>query len=214
MYVPPHFEETRLEVLHELIRARPLATVVTLSADGINANHIPLHLCEQQGRLGALRGHVARSNPMWRDRVEDVEALAIFQGAHGYISPSWYPTKREHGKVVPTWNYAVVHAYGPLRVIDDPVWLRELLEVLVRRHEASSIAPWSISDAPPEFIERMIGSIVGFEIVISRLNGKWKASQNQPAENRAGVVEALKQRGDPTAIEMAELVQQASGGDR
>jgi transcriptional regulator len=214
MYVPPHFEETRLEVLHELIRARPLATVVTLSADGINANHIPLHLCEQQGRLGALRGHVARSNPMWRDRVEDVEALAIFQGAHGYISPSWYPTKREHGKVVPTWNYAVVHAYGPLRVIDDPVWLRELLEVLVRRHEASSIAPWSISDAPPEFIERMIGSIVGFEIVISRLNGKWEASQNQPAENRAGVVEALKQRGDPTAIEMAELVQQASGGDR
>lgn len=214
MYVPPHFEETRLEVLHELIRARPLATVVTLSADGINANHVPLHLCEEPGRFGALRGHVARSNPMWADRVEEVEALAIFQGAHGYISPSWYPTKREHGKVVPTWNYAVVHAYGPLRVIDDPVWLRGLLEALVSRHEASSIAPWSISDAPPEFVERMIESIVGFEIVISRLNGKWKASQNQPAENRAGVVEALKQRGDATALEMAQLVKRASGGDR
>src|ERR1700722_4041184 len=166
MYVPPHFEETRLEVLHELIRARPLATVVTLSADGINANHVPLHLCEEPGRFGALRGHVARSNPMWRDRVEDVEALAIFQGAHGYISPSWYPTKREHGKVVPTWNYAGVHAYGSIRVIGDPVWPRGLLAALVSRHEGSLISPWSISDAPPEFVERMIESIVGFEIVI------------------------------------------------
>ena len=214
MYVPPHFEETRLEVLHELIRARPLATVVTLSADGINANHIPLHLCEDQGRFGALRGHVARSNPMWRDRTQEVEALAIFQGASGYISPSWYPTKREHGKVVPTWNYAVVHAYGALRVIDDPAWLRGQLEALVSRHEAASIAPWSISDAPPEYIERMIESIVGFEIVISRLNGKWKASQNQPAGNRAGVVDGLKERGDATALEMAELIRQPSGDAR
>jgi transcriptional regulator len=211
MYVPKHFEETRLDVLHQLMHERPLATVVTLSAGGINANHVPLLLSQPHGRFGALRGHVARSNPMWNDRLPDVEALAIFQGPGAYISPSWYPTKREHGRVVPTWNYAVVHAYGPLRVIDDPVWLRGLLEALVSRHEASSAAPWSISDAPPEYIERMIESIVGFEIVISRLTGKWKVSQNQPSENRAAVVDALRQRGDASALEMAALVQEASG---
>jgi transcriptional regulator len=210
MYLPSHFQETRLEVLHALMRARPLATLVTLTSDGINANHVPLHLEPERGRFGALWGHVARSNPMWSERVQDVEVLAIFQGPEAYISPSWYPNKREHGRVVPTWNYAVVHAYGTLRVIDDPAWLRTLLEALVGRHEASSSAPWSIADAPPEFIERMIGSIVGFEIVISRLVGKWKASQNQPAANRAGVVEALKRRGDADALEMAELVARAA----
>lgn len=210
MYVPSHFEETRLEVLHALMRAQPLATVVTLSAAGLNANHIPVHLAADQGPFGALRGHVARSNPFWSDRVQDVEALAIFHGAESYISPSWYPTKREHGKVVPTWNYAVVHAYGPLRVIDDPGWLRTQLEALVSRHEAQSAAPWSIADAPPDFIKRMIESIVGFEIVISRLTGKWKVSQNQPAINRASVIEALRQRGDPNALDVAQLVEEAS----
>jgi transcriptional regulator len=210
MYVPSHFEETRLEVLHELMRARPLATVVTLSVDGINANLVPLHLCADQGRFGALRGHVARGNPMWSDRVQDVEALAIFHGPDSYVSPSWYPTKREHGKVVPTWNYAVVHAYGVLRVIDDPAWLRTLLEELVTRFEAQSAAPWSISDAPPDFVARMIESIVGFEIAISRIEGKWKVSQNQPAANRAGAVEGLRQRGDAGALEIADLVEKAS----
>ncbi len=210
MYVPSHFEETRLEVLHSLMRAQPLATVVTLAAEGINANHIPLHLCPDQGRFGALRGHVARSNPIWSDRVQDVEALAIFQGPDGYISPSWYPTKRDHGKVVPTWNYAVVHAYGALRVVDDPAWLRSQLEALVSRHEAQSAVPWSIADAPPDFIGRMIESIVGFEIVISRLQGKWKVSQNQPAVNRASVIDNLRQRGDANALEIARLVEEAS----
>jgi transcriptional regulator len=214
MYVPSHFEEARLEVLHQLIQARPLATVITLSAGGINANHVPLHLAPAQGRFGALQGHVARSNPIWSDRVQDVEALAIFKGPDAYISPSWYPAKREHGKVVPTWNYVVVHAYGPLRVIDDPLWLRGQLQALVGEHEASSIAPWSISDAPPEFIERMIGSIVGFEIVISKLVGKWKLSQNQPAANRAGVVDGLTARADADALEVAELVKEASRNAR
>ena len=206
MYVPSHFEETRAEVLHALIHACPLATVVTLSADGINANHIPLHLSANDGRLGTLRGHVARANPMWSDRVERVEALAIFQGPHAYVSPSWYPAKREHGKVVPTWNYVVVHARGPLRVIDDPAWLRGQLEALVSRHEAASADPWSIADAPPDYVERMIGSIVGLEIAVSRLTGKWKVSQNQPVQNRAGVVQALQQLGDADALEMARLV--------
>lgn len=210
MYVPSHFEEARLEVLHGLIRAQPLATVVTLSADGINANHIPLHLAAEQGQFGALRGHVARSNPIWSNLVQDVEALAIFHGADAYISPSWYPTKREHGKVVPTWNYAVVHAYGALRVVDDPAWLRSQLEALVSRHEADSAAPWSITDAPPDFIGRMIESIVGFEIVISRLKGKWKVSQNQPAVNRTSVIDALQQREEANALEIAHLVEEAS----
>jgi transcriptional regulator len=214
MYVPAHFDETRLEVLHGLMRAQPLATVVTLSADGINANHVPLHLASDQGQFGALRGHVARSNPIWSNRVQDVEALAIFHGADAYISPSWYPTKREHGKVVPTWNYAVVHAYGALRVIDDPAWLRSQLEALVSRHEAQSAAPWSITDAPPDFIGRMIESIVGFEIVISRLQGKWKVSQNQPAVNRTSVVDALRQRGEENALEVAQLVEEASRNGR
>jgi transcriptional regulator len=214
MSMPTHFEETRLEVLHELISAHPLATVVTLSAGGINANHVPLHLCPDQGPFGALRGHVARSNPMWSDRVPDVETLAIFHGADDYVSPSWYPTKREHGKVVPTWNYAVVHAYGTLRVINDPVWLRALLEALVSRHEARSTVPWSVSDAPGEFVERMIQSIVGFEIVITRLNGKWKVSQNQPAENRAGVIDGLRQRGGEDALQVAQWVEEVSRNGR
>ena len=214
MYIPAHFDETRLEVLHGLMRAQPFATVVTLSSDGINANHIPLHLDAHQGSLGALRGHVARANPMWSDRIGDTDALAIFQGPHTYISPTFYPTKREHGKVVPTWNYAVVHARGPLRVIDDPAWLRTQLEALVSRHEASSPTPWSITDAPPDFIDRMLQSIVGFEIVISKLNGKWKMSQNQPAANRAGVVEGLRQRAGASDIEVAQGVEEASHNDR
>jgi len=210
MYLPGHFEQPQPEALHALMLDHPLATVVTLSAGGINANHVPLLWSAEPDPFGTLRGHVARANPMWSDRVSDVEALAIFQGVDGYISPSWYPTKREHGKVVPTWNYAVVHAYGTLRVIQDAAWLRDLLEALVSRHEASTSAPWSMADAPQEYIERMIGSIVGFEIVISRLIGKWKVSQNQPAENRAGVVDALLRRGDAEAIRMAALVEAAS----
>jgi transcriptional regulator len=214
MYIPALFDETRLEVLHELMHSHPLGTVVTLSSEGINANHIPLHLCRDQGPFGVLRGHVARVNPMWSDRVNDIDALAIFHGPGTYISPSWYPSKREHGKVVPTWNYAVVHARGPLRVIDDPAWLRSQLEALVSRHEASSKVPWSITDAPPDFIDRMIESIVGFEIVISKISGKWKMSQNQPAANRAGVVEGLRERAGASALQIADLVEEASRSGR
>src|SRR3989441_4643551 len=214
MYLPKHFEETRVPVLHELIRAHPLGALVVLTSRGLPANPIPFEVEPDPAPFGTLRGHIARANPLWGDFSRDVEALAIFQGPGTYISPSWYPTKREHGKVVPTWNYAVVHAYGALRVIDDPVWLRAQLEALVRRHEAQSAAPWSISDAPPEFIGRMIESIIGFEIAISRVKGKWKVSQNQPAANRAGVVDGLRQRGDTNALEIADLVEEASRNAR
>ncbi len=207
MYLPKHFEEARIDVLHALIRARPLATLVTMSATGITANHLPLHLSPGQGELGCLQGHVARSNPVWQDFVPAVEALAIFHGPEGYISPSWYPTKQQHGKVVPTWNYAVVHVTGVLRVIDDPAWLRKQLEAITTQSEAVLPHPWAVADAPPEYVERLAAGIVGIELAITKISGKWKMSQNQPTENQAGVIAALGQRGD---TELAALVEKST----
>lgn len=207
MYIPKQFDEPRVEVLHQLICSRPFATLVTLSSRGLNANHIPLHLTEQHGSFGTLRGHVARANPMWNDIAKDVEALAIFHGPNTYITPSWYPTKAETGKVVPTWNYVVAHAYGTLRVIDDAAWLRAHVEALTAHNEAAFVEPWRLADAPSDFIEKMIGGVVGIEIVITRLSGKWKASQNQPAENQAGVIEGLRASGSVEALEMAALIE-------
>lgn len=209
MYIPPHFEELRTEVMHELIRARPLASVITLSHDGIDANHIPLQLSPREGQLGTLRGHVARSNSVWKNSVQTVEALALFHGPDSYISPSWYPTKAENGKAVPTWNYAVVHAYGALRVIDDAAWLRAHLEALTAQNEAAFSDPWQLSDAPHDFTEKLIGAVVGIEMVISRLSGKWKISQNQPPQNRAGIVQGLRTSGGPERLEMAALIEGA-----
>ena len=206
MYIPKHFAEPRVDVLHELIRARPLSTLVTLSSNGLNANHIPLHLSQEPSPFGTLRGHVARANPLWNDFVENVEALAIFQGPDAYVSPSWYPAKAETGKVVPTWNYAVAHAYGPFRILDDPAWLRAHLGILTAHNEAAFPSPWHLDDAPSDYIEKMIGAIVGIEIVITRLIGKWKTSQNQPAEGKAGVIRGLRASGVPDAMEMAALI--------
>ena len=214
MYVPPHFAEARVEVMHGLMHERPFATLVTLSSGGIDANHIPLQLFPAPAPYGTLRGHVARANPMWRELAGDVEALAIFQGPDAYITPSWYPQKRQDGKVLPTWNYAVVHAYGPLRVIDDPAWLRVQLEILTARHEASSAEPWAMADAPREFTEMRIGGIIGIEMPITRLTGKWKLSQNQAAQNRTGVVLGLRERGGAEALDMAALVEAAGRDDR
>lgn len=206
MYTPKHFEEPRIEVIHELMRARPLATLVTLASSGINANHIPLHLIDQPAPFGTLHGHVARANPLWNDFVKEVEVLAIFHGPDSYITPNWYATKQETGKVVPTWNYAVVHAYGTLRIIDDAAWVRAQIEALTTHHEASFAQPWSVSDAPHEYTEKLLGAIVGFDIVINRLVGKWKVSQNQPAQNQAGVIEGLSNSGQHDAAAMAALV--------
>ena len=209
MYIPKHFDEPRLEVLHALMRAHPLATLVTLSSDGLNANHIPLLLAAEPAPLGSLRGHVARANALGRDVVQGAEVLAVFQGPDAYISPSWYPTKREHGKAVPTWNYAVAHAYGSLRVVDDAVWLRAHLEALTSRHEASMPEPWHVSDAPGDYIDKMMAAVVGIEITITRLLGKWKVSQNQPAQNQAGVMAGLRARADTPSLAMAELVEKS-----
>jgi len=211
MYLPPHFEESRVEVLHDLVRAYPLATIVTLSTDGLNANHIPLQLSQGPGEFGTLRGHVARCNPLLRDLARSAETLAVFHGPQRYVSPSWYPTKHEHGRAVPTWNYAVVHAYGSLRAVDDPAWLRSLLASLTGEQEAPFAAPWSVSDAPPEFIDQTMGAIVGIEMVVTKLIGKWKVSQNQPAQNQIGVATGLRELGAVSgAPEMAALVEKAS----
>ncbi len=211
MYVPSQFEETRLDVLHDLIREHSLAALVTLGSQGLDANHIPLELDPGPAPFGTLRGHVARGNPVWRDFSGDVEALAVFQGPQAYISPGWYQTKRETGKVVPTYNYIVVHAYGPMRVIEDRAWLRGLVERLTSRYESGRPEPWKVTDAPAEFIDQMLGAIVGIEIPLSRLVGKWKVSQNRPSADRDGVVKGLGEMTDRDAQAMSALVKKAAG---
>jgi transcriptional regulator len=209
MYLPKHFEETRVAVLHELIRTHPLGALVTLGADGLEANHLPFEVDPDPAPLGTLRGHVARANPVWRELSRGADALVIFQGPEAYVSPSWYPSKREGGKVVPTWNYAVVHASGPLRAVDDPAWLRAFVEKLTNRHEAGRATQWRVADAPADYIDKMVTAIVGIELPITRLLGKWKVSQNRPALDREGVVSGLQEQASDASRAMAELVRGA-----
>jgi transcriptional regulator len=209
MYIPKHFAEPKIDVMHELMRAHPLTTLITLSSAGLNANHIPFLLSPEPAPYGTLRGHVARANPVWTDFAKSTEVLAIFHGPEHYITPSWYATRQETGKVVPTWNYITVHAYGALRVVDDARWLRAQLAALTAQNEAGFAQPWKITDAPHEYTEKLIGSIVGIEIVISKLYGKWKLSQNQPAQNRTGVIAGLESLGTEQALDMAESIGQA-----
>jgi transcriptional regulator len=209
VYLPTHFAEDRVDVLHALMHAWPFATLVTQAAAGPDANHLPLHLDAKASPQGTLVGHVARANPLWREAA-DTEVLAIFHGPQAYVTPSWYPTKHEHGKAVPTWNYVVVHARGQLRVIDDATWLRRQLDLLVDSHESAFAAPWRVADAPPDYIDKMLAAIVGIEIEIRELTGKWKLSQNQPDANRAGVVAGLRRRESADALAMADLVARLS----
>lgn len=205
MYLPAHFEERRADVLQELVRSHPLGQMITLDAGGaLQADAIPFVLdsdppvaadvagATTAGAAGILRGHVARANPVWREARTDVEALVVFQGPHGYVSPGWYPSKLEHGKAVPTWNYVTVQARGTLRAIDNPQWLRALVTRLTQRHEAGQARPWAVTDAPPDYIDAMLRAIVGIEITLTSLVGKWKVSQNRSAADRAGVVQALR----------------------
>ncbi|HEY6898588.1 MAG TPA: FMN-binding negative transcriptional regulator [Rhodocyclaceae bacterium] len=204
MYLPAHFAETRRDVLHPLMQARPLATLISQIDGRIEANHLPLHLSPDEGPLGVLRGHAARANPFWQGGAGEV--LAIFHGPETYITPSWYPSKREHGRVVPTWNYVVVHARCTLRVHDDPDWLRVHLAALTAGQEARFDQPWALADAPADYLARMLQAVVGIELEIGELTGKWKTSQNQGAENRRGVVAGLEAQGDADALAMAALV--------
>lgn len=206
MYTPAQFNETRLDVLHGLIQAHPLATLVSLSAEGLVANHIPLHLQTDGSDFGALVGHVARANPLWQQADSATEVLVVFQGPDSYITPSWYATKQDEGKVVPTWNYAVVHAHGPLHIHDDAGWIRQQLATMTDQHESTRDHPWAMSDAPQDFTDRLLQAIVGIEIPIRRLQGKWKVSQNQPARNRASVIAGLAQDPGHHSPDMAALV--------
>ncbi len=206
MYQPAAFREERTGVMHALIREYPLATLVTQAVGTLEANHLPLLIDAEPAPNGTLRGHVARANPLWRQLHEGNEALAVFQGPQAYVTPSWYPTKRETGKVVPTWNYAVVHARGSLVVHDDRAWLRDLVSRLTDQQEAPLARPWGIADAPADYIEQMLGAIVGIEIRITRLEGKWKISQNRGAADREGVAAGFAEGGDAAAQAMSALV--------
>ena len=206
MYLPSLFEETRIEVLAGLIRGHPLATLVTQNDAGLAANHIPMEFDPAPAPFGVLRAHVARVNSVWRETRAGSEVLAIFQGPSTYVTPAWYATKKETGKVVPTWNYAVVHARGPLVVRDDPVWLRAFLETLTDRHESGRGVPWKVGDAPEDFIQSQLRAIVGIEIPLTALVGKWKMSQNRPPADREGVIRGLQERNAPGDAQIAAWV--------
>lgn len=185
MYVPDHFREDRTDVLHQAVREIAFATLVT---PGLDANHLPMLLSD-----GVLRGHVARANPVWKGG--DGEALAIFLGPHAYVSPNWYPSKAETGKAVPTWNYLTVHARGSIRWTQDADWLRAHVTALSDAHEAPREEPWKVGDAPASYIDALLRAIVGFELTVTGLEGKWKLSQNREAGDRAGVHEGLSREG-------------------
>jgi transcriptional regulator len=195
LYVPPLFKEDRIDVLHAAIRQSGLGTLVTLTADGLIASHVPMLLDLEPSPYGTLLGHVARPNPQARGAVAGVQALAIFQGPDAYVTPSSYATKRETGKVVPTWNYVAIHAYGQVEFFDAADRLRAIVTRLTEREETGRTEPWAVSDAPAGYVEGMLKGIVGFALPIVRLEGKWKMSQNRPAADRAGVVAGLEAEG-------------------
>lgn len=203
MHLPHYFEETRTEVLHEFMRAHPFAILLTQSADGLEADHLPFVLATSPSPR--LQGHIAKGNTL-RARQENAEAMVIFQGPQAYISPSWYPGKQETGNAVPTWNYAVVHVRGQLRMIEDPQWLRQHLEALTNDHEAARPIPWKLEDSSADFTNRLMQGIVGIEIFITSLTGKWKLSQNRSASDRAGLIAGLEQEGQAEAQALAELM--------
>lgn len=208
MYVPKYYEETEISVLHALIRAQPLGTWVTHSDGELIANHIPFLIDPSRGTQGTLIGHVARANPAWQSFSKTINSVVAFQGPQTYITPSWYPSKHAHGKAVPTWNYAVVHAHGIPRAIEDRDWLLQHVNQLTDVHESDQALPWKVSDAPREFTEKLLQEIVGIEIPIAKLVGKWKVSQNRPASDKLGVVAGLIARDDTQSKEMASLVSQ------
>ncbi|MEO1228537.1 MAG: FMN-binding negative transcriptional regulator [Myxococcota bacterium] len=209
MYVPKHFAEGRPAAVEALVRAHPLATIVSLAPDGPDANHIPLVLSGPPAPGGELHGHVPRFNPLVEHVARHPSGLAIFHGPNAYISPSWYATKAESGRVVPTWNYAVVHVQADLRVVDDPAWVRSQLDRLTEALEGASAEPWAVSDAPPTYTDTQIRALVGLELRIRSVVAKTKASQNHPERNRDGVIRGLRARGAHGDHAMADLV--ASG---
>ena len=196
MYVPNHFLESRPEVLHDLMRAHPLGILIAHGVEGLDANHLPFELDATLGEQGVLRAHVARNNPVWQSIVNGDEVLVVFRAQDAYISPNWYPSKHESHKQVPTWNYQVVHAHGRITVHDDEPYVRGLVARLTRTHEANEPQPWKMGDAPPDYINTMLKSIVGLEVDITRLVGKFKLSQNREVRDRVSAGQTLLSQGD------------------
>jgi transcriptional regulator len=201
MYVPPHFLEDDKAALHRAIRETRLATLVTLGSEGLEASHVPILLDEGEGPYGTIRGHLARANPQWRRAAVETPALVMFLGPDAYVSPNWYATKRETGKVVPTWNYLAIHAYGRVEFFEDAERLRAIVTSLTQRHEGRREKPWAVSDAPEDYIRAQLRGIIGFRLPIDRLEGKWKLSQNRPEADRRGTIEGLE--GEGGALESA-----------
>jgi transcriptional regulator len=196
MYVPPHFDESRTNVLHDFIRQYPFGMLVTHGASGLDANHIPFELNPEQADLGVLSAHVARANPVWEDVANGDEVLVVFRAADAYVSPNWYPSKHEFHKQVPTWNYMVTHAYGRITIRDDERFVRGVVARLTRTHEASQLSPWKMADSSKDFIDMMLKAIVGLEIEITRLVGKAKLSQNRDVRDIRSAGETLKAQDD------------------
>ena len=207
MYNPSPFAENRVDVLHAFIRQYPLAVIVSCGDEGPEATHVPVVLHEDVGRHGMLRCHFARANRQWEMMRSRPTVLAILQGPDHYITPNWYPSKREHGKVVPTWNYVAVHVRGKARIIEGQQELEQHLRTLTHQHESGRETPWSIDNAPKEYIEALSRGIVGIEIEIVEIQGKWKVSQNRPETDRMGVVAGLEAAGSPSSLTMARLVE-------
>jgi transcriptional regulator len=208
MYIPRHNEEKRIPVMQAFMVSHPLAALVTLGSNGLFASHIPMVLENDGSEFGLLKGHVSRANVQWRDFTPTVQALAIFAGDQHYVSPTWYSENGEHAKQVPTWNYAVVHAYGPLRVMEDAQWLLAHVTALTNVHESGFPAPWKVDDPPADFIGSLLRGIVGLELPIRRLEGKWKVSQNRTDRERQGVIEGLTKLNTPESLAMKALVEE------
>jgi transcriptional regulator len=205
MYIPPAFRNNGRSSIHEVIRRARLANLVTATADGLIATPLPLFLEEREGEMGTLYGHLARANPQWRMTPAD-DAMAIFMGPDVYITPSWYATKEETGKVVPTWNYVAVHAYGPVGFFDDERRLHDVVSRLTDLHEAARSKPWAVTDAPADFMKSQLKGIVGLRMPITRLDGKCKMSQNRNAADRAGVIKGLSESSSAEERAMAKLI--------
>ncbi|WP_031408449.1 FMN-binding negative transcriptional regulator [Thiomonas sp. FB-Cd] len=209
MYLPRHFEQTDPAAVRTLISSHPLATLVTLGSEGLDANLVPFLLVEEASKI-YLRGHVARANPAWRCTRDGSEALAVFRGPDAYVSPSWYPSKTETRKVVPTWAYVAVHARGVLCIKDEGLWVRQLVEALTMQHEAGRTPPWAVADAPADYMDAMVKAVVGIEIEVSHLQGKWKLCQDDGPRDCAGVAAGLRNGGAKIPVTMADLIERGT----
>ena len=213
MYNPPHFEQSHIPALHQIIQDARLMTLVTYGQGEIEASHLPIVFDSQDGPYGTIRGHLARAHPQWQNRADGVQALGIFTGADCYISPSWYPSKKAHGKVAPTWNYIAVHVYGEIEVFDDPSQVLAVVTDLTNRHEKDLPEPWRVSDAPDDYVQAMLKNIIGFRIRIARLQGKWKLSQNRSAEDQQGVITNLSAHPSQPEQGIGQAMQKNKGWD-